>query len=310
MNATDTKNHIILLPTDDYIEIWVDHFLNAKRKKAKNTVKFYREILNRFIKYCESRSIKTIQQFTPQVFREFFMFLESKGSNLGGQASYYRCLRAWLYFYELELDIETNHFTKMLNKAKPEPQKLEILETISPDQIKLLLESCEKGTFLGERDRLAIFLLYDCGFRAQELCDVTIEDVSSRDTITIQHGKGDKKRMVAFGDSTRRQIRRFEKFRPKNIQWLLCTRTGDKLKYSSLREIVRRACRKAGIPETSLHSFRRAFASNLLRSNTDLHTIKNLLGHADLSVLDRYLKQNQQDLIDKFNSNIDDLFKR
>jgi integrase/recombinase XerD len=58
---------------------------------------------------------------------------------------------------------------------------------------------------------------------------------------------------------------------------------------------VRRA-KKAGVPVPPLHSFRRAFALAMHRAGVDLLTIARLLGHSDMSLLERYIKQTGEDL--------------
>jgi len=52
----------------------------------------------------------------------------------------------------------------------------------------------------------------------------------------------------------------------------------------------------ADVPEPSLHDFRRAFAINWIRKGGDLLTLQRLLGHADMQVLKRYVKQTSADL--------------
>ena len=53
----------------------------------------------------------------------------------------------------------------------------------------------------------------------------------------------------------------------------------------------------AGLPEPGLHSFRRAFALLSLRTgNIDLDFLRRMMGHSDLSIIDRYLAQTTDDL--------------
>jgi integrase/recombinase XerD len=71
---------------------------------------------------------------------------------------------------------------------------------------------------------------------------------------------------------------------------------GARLSKSGLRQIVRRCAQRAGLPEPGMHSFRRAFAINSLRNGMDVVTLQRLMGHADLSVIDRYLALLDEDL--------------
>ncbi|HET8685343.1 MAG TPA: tyrosine-type recombinase/integrase, partial [Methanosarcina sp.] len=68
------------------------------------------------------------------------------------------------------------------------------------------------------------------------------------------------------------------------------------LTYGGLRGIITRRSKQVGISTPSLHSFRRAFAINMLRAGVDLVTLARLMGHTSLTVLQRYLKQIPDDL--------------
>ena len=69
----------------------------------------------------------------------------------------------------------------------------------------------------------------------------------------------------------------------------------ERLSYDSLRGILTRRAKDAGVEEPSLHDFRRAFALTMLRNGTDVFTLAKLMGHETIAVLQRYLKQTNQD---------------
>jgi integrase/recombinase XerD len=74
------------------------------------------------------------------------------------------------------------------------------------------------------------------------------------------------------------------------------TVNGARLRYPGLRQIVRRRAVRAGVSAPSLHGFRRAFALTCLRGGMNIYALLKLMGHADLSVLRRYLQQTGADL--------------
>jgi len=69
-----------------------------------------------------------------------------------------------------------------------------------------------------------------------------------------------------------------------------------RLSYSGLRDIVRRRAERAGVRAPTLHSFRRAFALACLRGKMDIYSLQRLMGHADLTMLRRYLAQTVEDV--------------
>ena len=70
----------------------------------------------------------------------------------------------------------------------------------------------------------------------------------------------------------------------------------ERLGYSGLRPMLQRRAQKANVAHQSPHSFRRYFALEMLRNRVDVFSLQLLMGHADIQVLRRFLKQGNQDL--------------
>ena len=116
--------------------------------------------------------------------------------------------------------------------------------------------------------------------------------------LLIRSGKGRKSRVTFLGAISRREVLRYLRFRtgPEPSEPLFATKTGTRLSYSALRDIIRLRARDAGIGAPTLHAFRRGFALACLRNDVDLISLQRMMGHSDLSVLRRYLAQTQEDL--------------
>jgi site-specific recombinase XerD len=84
--------------------------------------------------------------------------------------------------------------------------------------------------------------------------------------------------------------------RSDNHPALWVTDDSERLEYNGLRGILVRRAKQAGIKAPTLHSFRRAFAINMLRAGVDVFSLQKLMGHADLQVLRRYLAQTTEDI--------------
>jgi integrase/recombinase XerD len=139
--------------------------------------------------------------------------------------------------------------------------------------------------------------LLDTGCRASEFVALDIGDVNmNTGAAIIRHGKGGKFRTAFMGASTRREVLRYLRHRTDDAGPLWVTMAGERLTYGGLRQVVSRRANAAGVPVPSLHSFRRAFALACLRGGMDVYSLQKLMGHADLSVLRRYLAQNEADL--------------
>ena len=295
--AAETQNEQrIFSPTVLTLQHWIDGFLTAKRaeRKAPKTVIFYQVKIGNFVDYCRSHNVETIEAIDPGIIREWLLHLEQTGHNPGGISAYYRTLKVFLRWYEIET--EPDGWRNPIRKIKPPKVPEEFLDPASIEAIAKLIQTC-KPTRTGLRDKAMIMTLFDTGVRASELLDFEMTDL---DPITgvmiVRKGKGSKRRTVFAGEKTRRALRAYLKVRGPLPGSLFSTSTGQKMKYHSLRTMIMRRSVKAQISPPPLHSFRRAFTINCLRAGMDLLTLQRLLGHSDLSMLKRYAKQTSDDL--------------
>lgn len=116
--------------------------------------------------------------------------------------------------------------------------------------------------------------------------------------IFIRHGKGNKPRFVFLSKKSRKFLRKYHKHHHDacSALWVTHPRFGSqRITYDGLRAILTRRSRQAGIDESCLHDFRRAFCLSMLRSGIEVLTLSKLMGHTGITVLQRYLKQTSED---------------
>ena len=192
----------------------------------------------------------------------------------------------------MEADADVNP----MEKVSPPKVPQEVLEPLSLKTLGAMLRTCKPKTFEGDRDRAILLALLDTGCRAREFLAVDLEHVNlSTGAVVVKHGKGSKRRVTFLGTKARKAMIRYLRHIPETGA-LWRTRTGTRLRYSGLRAIVRRRAASAGVLAPPLHSFRRAFALLSLRSGSDLLSLQRMLGHSDLTMLRRYIKQTEDDL--------------
>jgi len=257
---------------------------------SPKTLQFYRCELPPFLDWLDGHEL------TADAIRTWLLQL-SERRNPGGVHASYRAIRAFLrwLWQEYELDAP-NPIAKV--RAPKRPQ--ELLAPVSLDVLKAMLDTCQRKTPLGDRDRAIIMTLLDTGLRASEFCALNIGDVDmATGAVIVRKGKGGKDRVAFISATTRRELARYLRYRrdARDDAPLFATESGGRLTYSGLRQIVRRRAQAANLDRPpSLHSFRRAFALLSLRNGADIYSLQKLMGHADLSVLRRYLCQTEGDL--------------
>lgn len=288
---------ILEISQGGYIAITTESFLIDRQAEglSKHTLKFYRQFLSHFLEYCDAHHLKNISDVNPDFLRRFFLAF-SETHNPGGVHAAYRTLRAF-FRWVMNEEIMPLEWKNPMLKVKPPKVSIDPLEPISIQDVKALIDICQRGNLIGERDRAIFFFLLDTGARAQELCNADLKDIDlNTGTVTIRFGKGGKTRTVFIGRKTRKAIRGYLRKRKDHFPALFVSIHEERLTYDGLNQLLERRAKTAGFDKKpTLHSFRRAFALNMLRSGVDIFALQRLMGHADLQVLRRYLTQNDQD---------------
>jgi len=280
---------------------WAEAFILDRKASglSPNTIVFYRNKLKKFIEFCSLNQVHDIQELNAKNIREFLLWLENQGHNKGGVHAHFRVLRSFLYWYELENDL--TGWANPIRKVKVKSPKDEPLDPADIDAVKTMIGTCSSD-FTGLRDKVILLMLLDTGLRASELLALDVNNVNPiNGVLQIIHGKGDKFRTAYLGKKTRLALRSYLSIRRNEGGALFLTICGERLTYTGLRMLLKRRAKKAKVAYQSPHSFRRLFALQMLRNGIDIFSLQLLMGHADLQILRRYLKQMNSDLQEAHN---------
>lgn len=174
---------------------------------------------------------------------------------------------------------------------------------LTPREIERLLAAPGGDSPVAVRDRALLELFYATGMRVSELCGLRQDDVHFEEGYLRCVGKGNKTRIVPFGQKSYAALERYlltvrpklEKKGPSRFVFL--TVRGESFTRQRLWQIVRAYTRRAGIDKpVSPHTLRHSFASHLLANGAPLRVIQEMLGHADISTTQVYTHVDQQRL--------------
>lgn len=280
------------------LDLDLNEFMIDRRSRnlRPKTMRWYSQSLAIFRAFLATQEITDLADVTAGVLRRFLVDLTERGHNAGGLRNIFGAVRAWLLWFGQEHAPEG--WSNPLRGVKSPRATDAPMEPISLETVKALLATCDR-TFTGERDRAIIMALLDTGCRASEFCAIDLADLNPATGAIVlrsEHTKSRRDRLVFLGARTLKQVHRYLRRRAATCPALWITEDGRRLTYSGLRQIMRRRSALASIPVPSLHSFRRAFALMSLRAGMDVYSLQRLMGHADLSVLRRYLAQTEADL--------------
>ncbi len=105
---SQTQRTLSQTVVDGYLLTWMEAFMIDRKARgvAEGTLRFYSDNLKLFAEFCETQVLSQISQITPSLIRLYLLRLEDSGHNEGGRHAAYRTLRAFLYWYEDEVEPE------------------------------------------------------------------------------------------------------------------------------------------------------------------------------------------------------------
>ncbi len=176
-------------------------------------------------------------------------------------------------------------------------------KVLSIEQIDALLDCIDKKTLSGKRDDALFELVYSCGLRISEVCTLKLANVHLEERLILVHGKGDKERLVPFGERAYEKILvylnevRPELVKGRNVAELFVNYRGEPISRKGVWKRFQELEALSGV-EAKVHTLRHSFASHLLQGGADLRSVQELLGHSDLSTTTIYTHVTDKQLED------------
>jgi integrase/recombinase XerD len=239
-----------------------------------NTRRTYLQQLKEFFIFYDSTSPLDI---TETEIRNFMLYLVEKKKV--SRSTHGQAINAIKFFYERVLKQER----KVYQLERPMRER-RLPEVLSAEEILSIFEQLSNV-----KHKLMMMLLYSGGLRRSELLNLRAGDVDvHRRVILIRGGKGKKDRQTILAD---RVIPLFEQYMKKYdpLLWLFQGPNGGQYSATSLRQILKRAARSAGIRKNvRLHMLRHSFATHLLEAGTSTRYIQVLLGHESPKTTEQY----------------------
>lgn len=168
-----------------------------------------------------------------------------------------------------------------------------IPRVLSPEQVDSLLGAISPDTPLGVRDRCLFELVYSCGLRVSEAVGLSLADVRLTEGFLFVRGKGNKERMVPFGEAAALWLNRYLHEARKAIlgtkktNALFVNARGTRLSRKGVWMKLQDPECLSGV-SAKVHTLRHSFATHLLAGGADLRSVQELLGHADAATTQIY----------------------
>lgn len=263
------------------------------RGQSRSTLQNYIRRIALFVMRFE----KLPEQIDPEEINEYLAAL-ARDPKSPSRSSFKHMVYGLRYYYRL---LGMNREAIALPSLKKE-SKLPVI--LNQQELKELFTA---PTLL--KQRVVLSLIYSAGLRGQEVINLRISDVDfERKTIHIRQSKYKKDRVVPLADSMAVGLKKYLAAENPHV-WLFNGKEPDgRYSVRGLSWVMRENLKKTSITkDVNLHSLRHSYATHLLEQGLNIVTLKDLLGHADITTTMIYLHVAQCQLI-KPHSPLDALY--
>ena len=278
------------------------NYIQFERGYSAHTVTAYQHDLEQFLNFIyqyDSILLKDFGKIDRQAIRHFLGKEYEKGNSAKTVA---RRLASVKSLFNYLVQAEAIRDNPAIHIKTPKVEK-KIPTFVQENKIEDLMKMPDAGTLIGKRDRAILELFYATGIRLNELAGLNIGSVNPQEKLLRVLGKGNKERIVPFGNPAKNALESY--LNKRGESWVspqetpLFTGRGEK-------RIARRTIQQrvniylkailGGRTGASPHTLRHTFGTHLLENDADIRSIQELLGHSSISSTQIYTKVNPKKL--------------
>ena len=295
-----------------YLSTFLTDYLPKQRNTSQNTIRSYRDCFKLLLKFFESEKGISIDRIAMKdinrtLVLEFLSWLEKeRGCSISTRNQRLAALESYFKYVSAEnpeLLYQMQQLSSIRIKTHPKP----VIYYLSVDSMKKLLSVIDTSHPQGRRDLAMLSLLYDSGARVQELIDLKVGDVHLGKFPSVDvMGKGNKQRTVPITETTGTILTKYmHEFRldlpEKHCTPLFLNKFHHKFTREGITYTLQKYASLAytldhGIPQKiTPHILRHTKSMHLIQAGVDLVSIRDFLGHVDLSTTDIYAKTNVEE---------------
>ena len=266
------------------------------RRLSKHTIADYSNTIRKLIKHMGDQNVDKV---TRSILRKFLAVQTVSNKTV---QNYHTGLSA---FFRWALEEQIVDINPVVGIKRPKAEQRTI-QPIPEAHVRAILTETKRVVYkrsgkqiiakspYKNRHRALILLLLDTGMRVSEVCSLTKEntDLDAKNLKII--GKNKKERILYYSSSTAQALWKY--MNSHEYPYVFVTDKGRPLDRHNIRHIIKRLCRQAVVPEYSPHDFRHTFAVNFLRNYPNIYALQQMLGHATLDMVKRYLAISERDI--------------
>lgn len=267
-----------------------EDYLRTEKKSSKNTLESYMRDVGQFFSYCSVNNITSFADTDRETISNYFRFLQSMGKSDSTVARVAASLRSFFTYLSANGLIADNPVKSL--KLAPAQKKLP--QILTNREVVRLLSQPDCSNYKGCRDKAMLELLYATGIKVSELIDLKLSDVNTQIGILHLHTDSSQRIVPIYPEAVKAISNYITNVRTvivpdKGEEMLFTNMNGQPLTRQGFWKIVKQYAAQAKIEkDITPHTLRHSFAAHLLENGAQLHDIKEMLGHSDISTTQVY----------------------
>lgn len=278
--------------TRDLTELIEDYrtYLTLERNLSATTLESYGHDLAHLMQYGDEIDKDLLRMEYGDLVR-FLAYLADLGLGERSMARVISGIKSFYRFLELEEILEANP-TQLLEGPYIGRHLPEVLTV---EEVDALIGAIDTSTPNGIRNAAMIELLYSCGLRVSECCDLTFRSIFLDEGFIRVVGKRSKERLIPISPTAVERLHEYMPVRlkieakPGHRDFLFLNRNRTVISRQMLFMVIKELAESIGLTkDISPHTFRHSFATHLLEGGANLLAIRDMLGHSSIATTEIY----------------------
>lgn len=270
-------------------------FLKREKNASSNTIENYLRDSRIYLENID----KSLESINKTDIMSYIMKLQTEGKS---EATVSRKLSSLRSLFEYLINHNLIEKNPTISIKAPRPQRKDP-QTLTVEQVELLLDAPDENTIKGMRDRAILELMYSSGVKVGEVIELTIDRVNmdldyienvKRDGSSryIPLGKYAKERLIEYLEYSRHVL-----LRGKSESALFLNTRGDKLSRQGVWKMIKSYADRLDMGKNiSSNTLRHSLAVHMIENGAHIDTVKDILGHEDISTTQIYHLKSKQKL--------------
>ena len=265
--------------------------LRVERNVSPQTIDAYKRDIKQYLGYLNDSGIKNLSKIKSTHIRNYIRVLNDGGMAPASISRIISSIRSYHKYLSSENILDKNPVLVINNPKLPK----KLPDVLSEKEISLIIDSIDESSQFYERDKAIIEMLYSCGIRVSEICNLEMSNLFIKDELIRVMGKGNKERLLPLGSRSRIYLdnyllsSRLGFIKKTKSSFVFVSRNGNQLTRAMVNIILNKWVDISGLRKSvSPHKLRHSFATHLLEGGADLRFVQALLGHSDISTTQIY----------------------